>query len=110
MNFKLQLIAFSAIACACWTIFAQVHATELNIDQTKAVTWAKVSLTQAIRVATQRVGGTASSAKYEIENGHEMYEVLVIKDDSVIEVEIDPTSGRVIGVEFNEENESQADD
>jgi uncharacterized membrane protein YkoI len=60
------------------------------------VTQASVDLTQAIAAAEQHVGGKASSAEFERELGKSVYEIEVIKDQTVTEVHVDAASGKVI--------------
>jgi uncharacterized membrane protein YkoI len=57
---------------------------------------AKISLTQAVSTAEQHVGGRAAFAEYEQANNQWVYEVFVLKDKTVMEVMVDPTSGAVI--------------
>ena len=46
--------------------------------------------------AEQHVGGKASSAEYEHEHGRWVFEVEVVKGSEVMDVEVDPTSGKVL--------------
>ena len=57
---------------------------------------AGISLTQAIAAAEQQVGGKASKAEYEDEDGRAVFEVEVLKGNEVMDVQVDPADGTVL--------------
>lgn len=85
----------AAITALCLAGFGTAYAGE---NDALGITDARISLTQAISTAEQHVGGKASSAEYEHEDGRWIFEVEVVKGRDVMEVEIDPTSGEVLSV------------
>ncbi|TCV85368.1 PepSY domain-containing protein [Sulfurirhabdus autotrophica] len=93
MKHIVKLVVLSVLsAAAIGTAFA---AKSLENDAL-AVTAAKVSITQAIAAAEQHVGGKASRAEYERAKGQYVFDIEVVKDKNVMDVEVDPTSGKVI--------------
>ncbi|MCB1771442.1 MAG: PepSY domain-containing protein [Candidatus Competibacteraceae bacterium] len=93
MNRKVYQVALAALAT---TVLGSACAAALPENDALAVASAKISLTQAIAAAEQQVGGKASKAEYEHENGQSVFEVEVVKDQSVMDVKVDPTSGQVL--------------
>ena len=53
-------------------------------------------MTQAVTAAEQHVGGKASKAEYEQHKGQWVFDVEVVKDKTVMDVKVDPTSGKVL--------------
>jgi uncharacterized membrane protein YkoI len=61
-----------------------------------AVTKASIDLRQAVEVAEQHVGGKAASAEFDQERGQAVYEIDVVKGQTVMEVMVDANSGKVL--------------
>lgn len=101
MNYKISRVALAILAT---TAVTSVYATESTENDALAITNAKISLTQAITTAEQHVGGQASRAEYEHEKNQSLFKVEVIKGKSVMDVTVDPMSGKVIA-----SNEDKAD-
>lgn len=59
----------------------------------------RISPAQAEAAATAKIPGKALSAKYEFEDGHWQYGVLVKKGAALYEVEVDASTGRVTDTE-----------
>ena len=66
---------------------------------TAAIAAPRVSPAQARNAAVQKLGGRALSAKYEFEDGHWQYAVLVKNKAGLYEVEVSSTTGRVTATE-----------
>ena len=61
---------------------------------------AQISVDQALQTALEKVQGTEVEAEFEEENHKAIWEVeLVTADDTLIEVEIDAKTGKVLDVE-----------
>src|SRR5215207_7141643 len=58
---------------------------------------AKVMLTQAIATAEKHLGGQAIGAKLDDDSFKPAYQVTVIKDNRVFEVQVDAVTNAVIG-------------
>ena len=56
---------------------------------------AKISPVKAMRAATAKFGGKAVMASFEFGEGHWGYDVTLVKDGKLTEVEIDPMTGKV---------------
>ena len=66
----------------------------------KAAPTAKITPTQAKAAAVKKIPGKALSAKYEFEDGHWQYAVLVKnKKGEMYEAEVNSTTGRVTATE-----------
>jgi hypothetical protein len=74
---------------------------------------AKITPAQAEAAATKKIQGKATSAKYEFEDGHWQYAVLVENKTGLYEVEVNATTGKVMDTERTtpdeEEREAAAD-
>ena len=75
--------------------------------ETSALQHAKVSLTDAIRTAEQRVNGKAIDAGLDHQNGNLRYEVEVLKDGAVQKMMVDAQSGQVMTASADQANEDQ---
>lgn len=72
----------------------------------RAVAASKISL--EIALSTGERYGTPLAAEFEIENGRLQVSVIAMKGESLIEVTVDPMTGRVVGVETITEEGSLA--
>jgi uncharacterized membrane protein YkoI len=70
----------------------------------------RITATQAKAAALSRISGKALSAKYEFEDGHWQYAVLVQQGRALYEVEVNAQTGRVTDSERTtpEEERSEA--
>lgn len=57
----------------------------------------KISLTDAIKAAEKEVGGRAIDASLDDDSWKPAYEVSVVKDNRVFDVQVDGVSGAVLG-------------
>lgn len=73
-----------------------VFAESPSENDALGITKTPISLTHAITSAEQHVGGKASRAEYEQEGGRPVFDVEVVKGKDVMDVKVDPTSGKVI--------------
>lgn len=72
---------------------------------------AKISLTEAIRIAEAHVGGRATSAELEVEGKRVVFEVEVVGGRSqVMEVTVDAVTGRVLASQQDPPDEHDDDD
>ena len=93
MKRKIYLTALAAFSA---TTIGSVHAAKSAENDALAIASAKISLTQAVTAAEQHVGGRASKAEYERHEGQWVFDIEVVKDKKVMDVKVDPTSGKVI--------------
>jgi uncharacterized membrane protein YkoI len=58
---------------------------------------AKINLTKAIEAAERHQGGQAIGAKLDDDSFKPAYEVSVVKDNRIFDVQVDAVSGEVVG-------------
>jgi uncharacterized membrane protein YkoI len=87
------VIAAALAASAFGGAYAGANSKE---NDALAVSTAKIDLTKAVAAAEQHVGGKAAKAEYERHKGQWVYEIEVVKDQKVMDVKVDATSGSVI--------------
>lgn len=88
----------AALAALSMVAIGSAHAAKSVENDALAVTTAKIGMTQAVTAAEQHVGGKASRAEYERHKGQWVFDVEVVKDKKVMDVKIDPTSGKVVAM------------
>lgn len=71
---------------------------------------AKINLTQAIAVAEQHAGGTATKAELEQERGVLAYEVEVVAGQKVTEVKVGANDGTVLASKADENDGQDKND
>jgi uncharacterized membrane protein YkoI len=87
----------AAIAAAIAVAIGGAYAAQSSKENDAlAVSTAKIDLTQAIAAAEQHVGGKAAKAEYERDKGQWVFDVEVVKGQTVMDVKVDPASGKVI--------------
>jgi len=55
---------------------------------------AKVSPVEAMKAAEAKVGGKATMVLFEFDEGHWIYGVVVVKNHKLMEVDVDPLTGK----------------
>jgi uncharacterized membrane protein YkoI len=93
MQRKFYLAALAALSA---TSIGSVYAAKSTENDALAIATAKIGLTQAVTAAEQHVGGKASRAEYEQHKGQWVFDVEVVKGNTVMDVKVDSTSGKVI--------------
>ena len=94
MKKKIYIVAFVSLSAIA--LGGAAYAAKSVENDALAITSAKISMTQAVTAAEQHVGGKASKAEYEKHKGQWVFDVEVVKDKKVMDVQVDPTSGKVI--------------
>ncbi|BAN34707.1 propeptide PepSY and peptidase M4 [Sulfuricella denitrificans skB26] len=93
MKRKFYLTALAALSA---TAIGTAYAAKAIENDALAIETAKISLTQAVTVAEQQIGGKASRAEYEKHKGQWIFDVEVVNGKKVMDVKVDPMSGKVI--------------
>jgi uncharacterized membrane protein YkoI len=83
------VVAIGAIAPA-----AQAGKNTIWIE--RALTNAKIGLPEAISKVEAQLGGTVLEAKMEREHGRFVYEIELVKNGAIVEVELDPDNGEIL--------------
>lgn len=104
MKRKIQLAALTALSA---TAIASAYAAKTMENDALAVETAKIGLTQAVTAAEQHVGGKASRAEFEKHKGKPVFDVEVVSGKKVMDVKVDPASGKVLAAT---EDEADHDD
>lgn len=106
-----KTIIATAIA-ALLTVGVSANLLASNNAATKAAQQnAAISMQQAIRIAEQAVGGKATEAEFELEDGVALYEIeFEHADGSEVEVYIDAQSGTILAQETEDEDGSEQKD
>ncbi len=90
-NFYLAVIGVLTAAAV-----GSAYAAKSEENDALSIAGAKIGMTQAVTAAEQHVGGKASRAEYEKHKGLWVYDVEVVNGKKVMDVKVDPTSGKVI--------------
>jgi uncharacterized membrane protein YkoI len=93
---KQRLCQAVAIVALSATAAGGALAAESADNDALGIADAKFSLIQAVTAAEQHVGGKASSAEYEQQQDHSVFEVEVVNGQRVMDVQVDPSSGKVL--------------
>jgi uncharacterized membrane protein YkoI len=98
ITMKRKLVPAAIAAAIAVAIGGAYAAQSSNVKENDAVAIAaaKIDLTQAIAAAEQHVGGKAAKAEYERDKGKWVFDVEVVKGQTVMDVKVDPASGKVI--------------
>jgi len=93
MKRKIHLIVLATLSTAA---IGTAYGAKAMENDALAIESAKIGLTQATTAAEQHVGGKASRAEFEKHKGQWVFDVEVVKGKKVMDVKVDPTSGKVI--------------
>lgn len=101
-SLKILIGAFAIIGVAstgamlATPAFAQDQEKEAPAKKVAMTTpHAKVTPVQAMSIAEGKTGGKAARATFEFDEGHWVYGVLIVKNHKLMEVELDPMTGKV---------------
>jgi uncharacterized membrane protein YkoI len=86
-----------AAAAVAGVTGATATAARADQDELNLFLQAKVMLTQAIATAEQHLGGQAIGAKLDDDSFKPAYEVTVVKDNRVYDVQVDAVTNAVLG-------------
>lgn len=93
MKRKIYMAALAALSA---TAIGSAYAAKSAASDALAIAGAKIGMTQAVTAAEQHIGGKASRAEYERHKGQWVFDVEVVKDKKIMDVKVDPTSGKVL--------------
>ena len=84
-------------AAVAGVVGAAAAAARADQEDLRLFAEAKVVLTQAIATAEQHLGGRAIGAKLDDDSFKPAYEVTVVKDNRVFDVQVDAVTNAVLG-------------
>lgn len=95
-SLKILIGAFAAIGVVSTGAMLSTAAFAQSQEKTAAMVEAKAKVTpvQAMKAAEGKVGGKAAMAIFEFDEGHWIYGVVVVKDKKLMEVDVDPMTGK----------------
>jgi len=82
---------------------------EKEAKELKLLSQAKISLTEAIKAAEQKVGGKAMEAEVDEESNAVQFEIEVLKDGKIHEVKVDGKTGKVLKVSLDNESKENTE-
>ena len=106
MRRKLTLSAFAVLTAVA---IGTAYGANSPENDARTVQQAKISLTQAIAIAEQHVGGKAIHAELEDENGTLVYGVEVASGEQTTDVKVDVSDGRILSAQADHESEGRED-
>jgi uncharacterized membrane protein YkoI len=111
MKRTLYLIALAVVSTSA---IVSSYAAGDKENDALAVMATRITLSQAVITAEQHVAGKASRAELEQHDGRWVFDVEVVKGKKVMDVKIDPESGKVLAatedkVDSDKEENDKAD-
>ena len=95
------LIMTASVATAGGLVYAQQSGGTQN-DAMTDLAKTGISLVQAVTAAEQHVGGKASRAELENENGRLVYGIEVANNAQTVDVKIDAVNGSVVSAQLDQ--------
>ena len=101
------LLAMVIMTVTATNVVQAAESKEKEAKELQLFSQAKISLTEAIKVAEQKTGGKAMEAEVDDESNTVQFEIEVLKDGKIYEVMVDGKTGKVVKVSLDDEsNES----
>ena len=97
------LIMAAGVATAGGLVYAQSSGAKPN-DAATNLAKARITLVQAVSIAERQVGGMASHAEVENENGRLVYGVEVSDNIRTIDVKVDANDGSIVSAQADHED------
>lgn len=92
MNRKTTLATLAILSVAA----VNSYAAPSDPNDALSIMRAKIGLAQAVAAAEEHAGGKAARAEFERHNGQWVFDVEVVKGNQVMDVKVDPTTGRIL--------------
>jgi uncharacterized membrane protein YkoI len=100
----------AAIAALSASAIGSAYAAQAAENDAVAVESAKIGLAQAVIAAEQHGGGKASRAEFEKSRGRWVFDVEVVAGKKVMDVKVDPSSGKVLAATEDKADRDDAND
>ena len=103
------LLAMVIMTATAANVAQAGESKEKEAKELKLFSEAKISLTEAIKVAEQKVGGKAMEAELDDESNTVQFEIEVLKDGKIHEVMVDGKTGKVLKVSLDDESKESTE-
>lgn len=108
MKRRINLVVLAVLSTLA--VIGSVYAATVTENDAAAIAGAKIDLSQAVTAAEQHVGGKASRAEYERRKGQWVFDIEVVKGQSVMDVKVDAANGKVIEARADRDDQDDAGD
>ncbi|TKB24279.1 peptidase M4 [Desulfopila sp. IMCC35006] len=91
-----RILYLLTFAVASTSVVVSSYAAGTRENDALEVPATRITLSQAVTTAEQHVPGKASRAELEKHDGQWVFDVEVVKESKVMDVKVDPASGKVL--------------
>jgi len=107
----MAVIAANTVTVIAANAVQPAETKENEAKEQQLYSQAKISLSEAIKAAEQKIGGKAVEAEFDDESDTVQFEVEVLKDGKIHKVMVDGETGHILRVSLDDEsNEGLEDD
>lgn len=108
-KFMMPLLATVIMVSTAVNVAQASDSKEKDAKELQLFSQAKISLSEAIKVAEQKVGGKAMEAEIDDEASSVQFEIEVVKEGKVHNVLVDGNTGKVLKVSLSDESNEGAE-
>ncbi|MDO9161958.1 MAG: PepSY domain-containing protein [Methylococcaceae bacterium] len=108
-KFIMSLLAMAIMVSTAVTMAQASDTKEKDAKELQLFSQAKISLSEAIKAAEQKVGGKAMEAEIDDEASSVQFEIEVVNEGKVHNVLVDGNTGKVLKVSLSDESNEGAE-
>lgn len=108
-KFMMPLLATVIMVSTAVNVAQASDSKEKDAKELQLFSQAKISLSEAIKAAEQKVGGKAMEAEIDDEASSVQFEIEVVKEGKVHNVLVDGNTGKVLKVSLSDESNEGAE-
>jgi len=108
-KFMMPLLATVIMVSTAVNVAQASDSKEKDAKELQLFSQAKISLSEAIKAAEQKVGGKAMEAEIDDEASSVQFEIEVVKEGKVHNVLVDGNTGKVLKVSLSDESNEDAE-
>ncbi|MDP1773978.1 MAG: PepSY domain-containing protein [Methylobacter sp.] len=108
-KFMMPLLATVIMVSTAVNVAQASDSKEKDAKELQLFSQAKISLSEAIKVAEQKVGGKAMEAEIDDEASSVQFEIEVVKEGKVHNVLVNGNTGKVLKVSLSDESNEGAE-
>jgi len=108
-KFMMPLLAMVIMVSTAVNVAQASDSKEKDAKELQLFSQAKISLSEAIKAAEQKVGGKAMEAEIDDEASSVQFEIEVVKEGKVHNVLVDGNTGKVLKVSLSDESNEGAE-